>query len=595
MRTIILFLLCLSQGLAAGNFFEDGERFVWLDNMYKLDGATTSPSGNCLAFHKGFGVDSRQYRGYVYFMTPEHLEPIEIWRSGDTEATYFQCLDDMILLQPDPKRFDVVYKFDLVTGKREVYLDAGMQTNLGTISEVRWFQVDDMDQSKHYFIGTVDGLEALYRVDGKATISMVIPNDELLSPRNNLGPQISGNRLLSTAQLGTTTNPIIRSKQTNLETGEFSYIDSGEAKGRSAQDHYFMAQLTPFGNLYYIQTRLRPYEPNNQGIETHVFRIGRGNFVPNDPFEEGGPELVVSHPYEWNYIFYPESSVWGKTGFTMYTNEAPFGRPTVMLEDGNVLMKYGDRLPGNIVAEDFGRLTSSRNGIVLPVYSHDRHGNLISGLRFFPVEPAVPVEEHEPPVFTSENVVNAASYESGPIAPDEWVAIGGENLVPEEGTTRVFLDGMEIIPIYSSPKQINILTPMALPETSTLSIVHYDLEGEESTRHEVSLETARYAPGLFQYDGQPIISDNRTFGLSDEARPLPQGGVFNLWGTGFDDEATVIATVGDRSIEVLWVGRVGAGLMQINIVLPSDIIGDVSGEIRIANKTFSFSLCVESH
>jgi uncharacterized protein (TIGR03118 family) len=208
------------------------------------------------------------------------------------------------------------------------------------------------------------------------------------------------------------------------------------------------------------------------------------------------------------------------------------------------------------------------------------------------------------PQLTAGNVQNAASF--GPeIAPNTFVAILGSNLSSTSRTWQTSdfvngalptqldgvsatINGKPAYVYYISPTQLNVLMPLDL--TTGPAQVQTMNNGLSSGSASVNVQSA--APAFFLFgnkyvaathaDNSLIGSPNLFPGVSTPAKP---GETIVMYGNGFG--ATTPATpsgqlvstslplttnptilIGSTQAQVTFAGLVGAGLYQINVVVP---------------------------
>ena len=208
--------------------------------------------------------------------------------------------------------------------------------------------------------------------------------------------------------------------------------------------------------------------------------------------------------------------------------------------------------------------------------------------------------------FSSDAVVNDASYLGGPIAPGEIIAIFGIGIGPNDpatlqlssdqqfittslAATRVLFDGIPAPLLYVSSAQI-------------VAIVPYEIAGQTSTQVEieylgyrssaVKLNVAPAALGIFTADSSgagsgAILNQNLTPNTS--ARPAPKNSFVTLFVTGEGQTRppgvdgklagsappvpvqNVTATIGGMNAPVQYAGGapgLTAGVMQVNVRVP---------------------------
>jgi len=143
-------------------------------------------------------------------------------------------------------------------------------------------------------------------------------------------------------------------------------------------------------------------------------------------------------------------------------------------------------------------------------------------------------------------VVNAASYQSGPVAPGEIVSIFGQVLGPVGGAGAVLdsqghiakslagvsaaFDGTPAPLLYAGPNQVNAIVPFGLAgKTSTQLVVSF--QGAASQETTLTVSTA--APGAFTNAGSAqAVAYNQDGTLNGPSNPAMRGSIVALWMTG---------------------------------------------------------------
>ena len=215
------------------------------------------------------------------------------------------------------------------------------------------------------------------------------------------------------------------------------------------------------------------------------------------------------------------------------------------------------------------------------------------------------------PVLSASDVVNAADYSGGRVAPGEIVVLYPRNVGPAVlagaqldgdgrtttllGETRVWFDGIAAPMVYSVTGQVSAVVPYALAGRKTTRVV-VEYQGVRSPA--VELAVVPSAPALFTLDssgkGQAGMLNEK--GCCNSARnPAVRGGFAALYATGagqstpagidgsvaaFDRIAEypvpvlpVRVTVGGRPAEIQYAGAAPhavAGLLQVNFRVPAD-------------------------
>lgn len=588
-RLAICFLT-FSICLGAQDFFARGEVLTWNSANFAFD-PTLSPNGKCLAFYEY----DRQLQGVigVSLMTPNHLEPKRVWDNKQVPIESIQCLDNgLLLLQKD-----TLYRFDLSTGEFSVILAPGFQTNMGRVTRISYIVSDDLDPQKLYVVGKIGSTIGLFRLTEPRTLNVVLTSTQIEFP-NFSWPHISGDQMVLRALL----QEDVFAAQVNLQTGSVTQLFTPikTAGGR----YYKGIPSNPWssGNLTVVTTVENPAPPmaSMYGYKSHIFLTKRGEPLPSDLFSEGGPEEIGSIPENINHVRFSPSVNWGMTGATLYSGPDSW----ILLETGVVFVTKGDRVPGGSIVEQIGGISSSRNGFVVIIHRKKTDGSSDSGFWFEPTKPYVAPSERPPtPTFSAETITNAASFVPGPIAPRTWTSIFGEHLISEKYAWRLHVNNVELplknISLETS-NQINFLTPDTLGPEAKIAIVHFDADGFEDVRTEVTVPVALNSPGLFQAPDENnrlevIVTNNSPFYVVTKERPAEQSApaAINLWGTGFTADTSIEVTLTDKSAEVLWIGEVMPGLTQVNVLLPPGLFGTVLGEARIGDTVFPLRFYVE--
>jgi uncharacterized protein (TIGR03437 family) len=208
-------------------------------------------------------------------------------------------------------------------------------------------------------------------------------------------------------------------------------------------------------------------------------------------------------------------------------------------------------------------------------------------------------------------VVNAASWASGPVAPGEFITIGGTGIGPAgdvqiagpDGSgfypttfqdTQVLFDGIPAPFYYASANQTSVIVPYNVAgRVSTRMVVVY--QGVQSAP--VDLQVADTSPGIFtqnnQGDGAGVIQ-NQDYSMNTPSNPAAKGSIVILWATceGQTSEAgvsgqvippdinsvkkpvlPVTATVGGQAAKVIYAGSAPgdvSGVFLVHLEVPPD-------------------------
>jgi uncharacterized protein (TIGR03437 family) len=204
-------------------------------------------------------------------------------------------------------------------------------------------------------------------------------------------------------------------------------------------------------------------------------------------------------------------------------------------------------------------------------------------------------------------VANAASFQPG-ISPGAWISIFGAGLA---STTRgwrsdeivsgklpteldgvsVTIDGKPAAICYISPTQLNV----QVPDDGTVGPVPIQVTAPQGT-FTATAQMRQVSPGLFTFDGKYVASQHADYSYVGQPNLLPGapttpavlGEAIILWGTGFGPSNpptpagqlvtqslalanAVTVLIGGTEAQVEWAGISGAGLYQINVLVPTSI------------------------
>lgn len=186
-----------------------------------------------------------------------------------------------------------------------------------------------------------------------------------------------------------------------------------------------------------------------------------------------------------------------------------------------------------------------------------------------------------PPAISVSSIVNAASFATGPMAPNTIVTAFG-TFPGCSANAQATVDGNATTVVYSSTTQISLLIPgsVAGESAAQLQIACAGLTGPVT-----GVPIAAVSPALFtvSQDGTGQAAVVNQDGSID--KPSPAGTVIELYGTGFGAYGlpgsdglmrmaqTVTATIGGAAAQVLYAGQAPGntlGLQQINVLIPAN-------------------------
>jgi uncharacterized protein (TIGR03437 family) len=222
----------------------------------------------------------------------------------------------------------------------------------------------------------------------------------------------------------------------------------------------------------------------------------------------------------------------------------------------------------------------------------------------------------------SNGVLNAASYQGGPVAPGEMITIFGSGIGPasptgwsitQDGTfantlaeTRVLFDGVPAPLLYVSAAQVSAIVPYEVAGASTQLQVEYKAVKSNA----LTLPVAACSPAIFTANssgaGQAGATNlDNTYNSMDN--PAEKGSVITFFGTGEGqtdppgaDGKLAVATypkpllpvsvlIGGVSADILYYGAAPtavAGMLQVNARIPDTLAsGSQSLILQIGNCT----------
>jgi uncharacterized protein (TIGR03437 family) len=203
-------------------------------------------------------------------------------------------------------------------------------------------------------------------------------------------------------------------------------------------------------------------------------------------------------------------------------------------------------------------------------------------------------------------IVNGASFVHSAVSPGEIVTIFSSNLGPAKLTgaqldssgkklstsvagTQIFFDSDPAPIIYTSAGQVSVVVPYSVASKTSVSMIpFYNGALQQAT----TLPVAAAAPGIFTVDGRQAASVNPDGSANSASHPIARGATIVMFATGegqtnpagVDGQLAtsvlpkpvlpVSVTVGGKPAQVAYYGAapdLTAGLMQLNVVVPSDI------------------------
>jgi uncharacterized protein (TIGR03437 family) len=272
----------------------------------------------------------------------------------------------------------------------------------------------------------------------------------------------------------------------------------------------------------------------------------------------------------------------------------------VFARSSSIWGQQGDKLvgTGTLANENQGSSVAlSSNGQTL--LESGASEDSVSGAWVFVAASATP----EKPTITG--VVSGASFSArAPISTGSWVAIFGTGLSPTgdsrpwnpatevvNGKLPVTLDGTSVTVngtpaavAFIQPSQVNIQAPND-PAVGPVQVIVNTANGATGS---FTVNYATFSPGLFPSTLPYIVAQHADNSYVTTVTPAKPGETIILWGTGFGPANppvpagqvflganplanAVSVTIGGQPATVVFSGVVGAGLVQINIQVPSSI------------------------
>jgi uncharacterized protein (TIGR03437 family) len=238
------------------------------------------------------------------------------------------------------------------------------------------------------------------------------------------------------------------------------------------------------------------------------------------------------------------------------------------------------------------------------------------GIVYFSDQDNNRVRQLVPGLVTISAVVNAASNATGAVAPGETISIYGSLLAPDgfssfvpatgvslsvsAGGTQVFFDGVPAPLTYLSSGQINAVVPYEVAGRSSTNIV-VQSQGKRSDPFAIGVVDA--APGIFTSSFGAVL--NQDGSRNTPANPAHAGDIVFLFATGEGQTnppgvtgklaigtlpapvLPVTVQLGGQTAKLLYAGALpqGAGVLQINAVVPDGLSGDVIPVILTVGST----------
>jgi uncharacterized protein (TIGR03437 family) len=171
----------------------------------------------------------------------------------------------------------------------------------------------------------------------------------------------------------------------------------------------------------------------------------------------------------------------------------------------------------------------------------------------------------QPPVVSS--AVNAATFATGAVAPGSIATLGGTKLSGKN--VVVTFDGLPAETLFINDTQINLVVPAALGSKTSAQVV-VTVDGIASAPLTVSLTP--FAPGIFAHG---VL--NQDYSPNGSDKPAALGSIIQVFATGLSGNGVITARIGSEPIDQPYYGGPApgfAGLQQVDLIVPSDLVGD---------------------
>jgi uncharacterized protein (TIGR03437 family) len=229
------------------------------------------------------------------------------------------------------------------------------------------------------------------------------------------------------------------------------------------------------------------------------------------------------------------------------------------------------------------------------------------------------------PFITTAGIVNAASGQSGAIAPGEILALYGSTLGPPQlvsaapnsdgrferivSGTRVLFDGVPGAMLYTSAGQVAAIAPYYLYWKDSTN-VQVEYNGVKSNTVTMAIQQSQPAVFALSGSGQgPGAILNQDYSVNSASNPAARGSIVILYATGEGQtdpagvdgllanaaplpqpRLPVSVTIGGVTAQVLYAGAAPtlvAGVMQINAIIPAAVsVGAaIPVQISVGNTT----------
>lgn len=243
------------------------------------------------------------------------------------------------------------------------------------------------------------------------------------------------------------------------------------------------------------------------------------------------------------------------------------------------------------------------------------------------------------PSYSTAGLVNAATNQPGPLAPNSWATLYGSNLawttstvgpadmtgdqlpvkITGAGVQVLFAGGTPAHLLFVSPTQINFLVPASrAPGDTNLMVVRDGIVGPS-----IPVTVTAAAPGIFQNNSVAVASHADGSLIKSDSPAVP-GEIIVLYCTGLGQTVTPLDTQSDGRLvplnadlasitilrladlaitfndlaldpqRILWAGLTPgfAGLYQVNLQLPDSLPANPQIRIWIAQQSSPWGITI---
>lgn len=173
------------------------------------------------------------------------------------------------------------------------------------------------------------------------------------------------------------------------------------------------------------------------------------------------------------------------------------------------------------------------------------------------------------PMLPSNGVVNAASFQGGPVAPGEMVTIWTANLTGVPDASTVYFDGAAAQSFGGLSDRVSSVVPTTVSGTTKIRLSHLGVMSDP-----VSFPVTGAVPGVFTYGagtGQVVAVNNQDGGTSFNSKDIPakRGSILTVFLTGDGSGDSFQVSLGGVDCPVQYRGSIFPGVTQVNFDVPA--------------------------